>query len=156
MMFSQHLDGDSYRFSCSELESVEIFGKNPRRRRYLGKLWKLVFVSNFQKLRFFKKNLQRFVQPSNTNKSWKNFFWNNPKWQRKPRWRISVDLFWKIAVNQRYKIFETSNDFIFKKGPNFNKKIRYGKKNSKWQPKIKMASNVYFLQKKSIGTLPIM
>jgi hypothetical protein len=30
MMFSQHLDGDSYRFSCSELESVEIFGKKSK------------------------------------------------------------------------------------------------------------------------------
>jgi hypothetical protein len=44
----------------------------------------------------------------------------------------------------------------FQKGSNFNEKIRYGKKNSKWQPKIKMALNVHFFTKKSIGTPPIM
>jgi hypothetical protein len=59
MMFSQHLDGDSYRFSwrmmAEILRDILVCSEN----------WFL--VSNFQKLRFFKKNNLRFVQPSNTN-----------------------------------------------------------------------------------------
>jgi hypothetical protein len=55
MMFTQHLDGDFYRFSYSELESVEIFGKKIQDGgdiRVSCENWFL--VSNFQKLRFFK------------------------------------------------------------------------------------------------------
>jgi hypothetical protein len=93
MMFSQHLDGDSYRFSCSELESVEIFGKNPRWRRYFSKLRKLVFGLKFSKTEIFQKLLLRFVQPSNT------------KWRREPRWRISVDLFLKNCSKSTEQYF---------------------------------------------------
>jgi hypothetical protein len=39
--------------------------------------------------------------------------------------------------------------------PNLNDKICYGKKNSKWRPNIKMASNIHFIIKKSNETPPI-
>jgi hypothetical protein len=93
MLFLQLLKSDSYRFLCSELESVEIFGKKSRWWRYLSKLRKLVFGLKFSKTEIFQKKNLRFVQPSNTYKSWKNFFQNSPKWRREPRWRISVDFF---------------------------------------------------------------
>jgi hypothetical protein len=61
-------------FHALNSNPLKFLEKNPRWRRYLSKLRKLGFGLKFSKTEIFQKFLLRFVQPSNTNKSWKNFF----------------------------------------------------------------------------------
>ena len=92
-------------FCALSSNPLKFLEKNPRCRRYLSRLWKLVFTLKFSKIKIFQKKILRFVWLLNANKSWKKVYENNSKWRRKPRWRISVFQFLKNSNKPTVKDF---------------------------------------------------
>jgi hypothetical protein len=90
---------------------LEIFGKNPRWRRYLSKLRKLGFGLKFSKTEIF----QKFLQPSIQTNHGRTFFEIIQNGGVNQDGGFLADLFLKNCSKSTVIFFQTSNGFIFRK-----------------------------------------